>query len=187
MTSRLSSYLGPQFVAALSCLLLFIWPVIGNTAHAAPDTRPSLELPADVVHDKIRGGLLGQIIGNLNGLPHEMKYISEPGNVTEYTPALSDGARTDDDTDLEWVYIVEMQKLDTLLLSPGQITDLWKNKINKSIWCANQYARQLMDIGLEPPLTGSVIFNPWADFNISGQFVCETFALLAPAMPQTAA
>jgi hypothetical protein len=29
--------------------------------------------------------------------------------------------------------------------------------------------------------------NPWADFNISGQFLCETFGLLAPGMPQTAA
>jgi hypothetical protein len=44
-----------------------------------------------------------------------------------------------------------------------------------------------MDIGIDPPLTGSPALNPWADFNISGQFVCETFGLLAPAMPQTAA
>ena len=29
--------------------------------------------------------------------------------------------------------------------------------------------------------------NPWAEFNISGQFICETFGLMAPAMPQTAA
>jgi hypothetical protein len=44
-----------------------------------------------------------------------------------------------------------------------------------------------MDIGFKPPLTGSIVFNPWADFNISGQFVCECFGLLAPCMPQTAA
>jgi hypothetical protein len=44
-----------------------------------------------------------------------------------------------------------------------------------------------MDIGFGPPQTGSIVFNPWADFNISGQFICETFGLLAPAMPQTAA
>jgi hypothetical protein len=31
------------------------------------------------------------------------------------------------------------------------------------------------------------VFNPWADFNISGQFICETFGLIAPAMPQSAA
>jgi len=44
-----------------------------------------------------------------------------------------------------------------------------------------------MDIGIDPPLTGSLVLNPWANFNISGQFVCESFGLVAPAMPQTAA
>ncbi len=145
------------------------------------------EISAEVVRDKIRGGLLGQILGNLNGLPHEMKYIAEPGNVVAYTPALPDGARTDDDTDLEWVYIVEMQQQNRTMLPPERIVRLWKERINDRIWCSNQYARQLMDIGIDPPLTGSIVLNPWADFNISGQFVCETFGLLAPGMPQTAA
>jgi len=44
-----------------------------------------------------------------------------------------------------------------------------------------------MDIGIDPPSTGSLALNPWANFNISGQFVCESFGLVAPAMPQTAA
>src|ERR1035437_3138615 len=66
-------------------------------------------VPADVIRDKIRGGLLGQILGDLNGLAHEMKYIAEPGNVTDYTPSLSDGAWTDDDTDFEWVYVLAME------------------------------------------------------------------------------
>jgi hypothetical protein len=29
--------------------------------------------------------------------------------------------------------------------------------------------------------------NPWAEFNVAGQFLSETFGLMAPAMPQTAA
>ena len=69
-----------------------------------------IEIPAEVLRDKIRGGLLGQILGNLNGLPHEMKYIDEPGNVKENIPSLLDGARTDDDTDFEWVYLYVMQE-----------------------------------------------------------------------------
>ncbi|UCD50008.1 MAG: ADP-ribosylglycohydrolase family protein [Phycisphaerales bacterium] len=147
----------------------------------------TFEIPAERLRDQIRGGLLGQMLGNLNGLPHEMKYIDEPGNVTSYTPALPDGARTDDDTDFEWVYIKVMQDENCLLLPPARIAQLWKERINTRIWCSNQYARQLMDLGLEPPLTGLTLFNPWADFNISGQFICETFGLIAPAMPQTAA
>ena len=152
-----------------------------------PARAETVDVPAEVLRDKIRGGLLGQILGNLNGLPHEMKYIAEPGNVTDYTPALPDGARTDDDTDFEWVYIYVMQAEDRLLLPPQRISRLWKARINQRIWCSNQYARQLMDLGLDPPLTGMSVLNPWADFNISGQFICETFGLIAPGMPQTAA
>jgi hypothetical protein len=147
----------------------------------------TITMPAEVLRDKIRGGLLGQILGNLNGLPHEMKYIAEPGNVTEYTPALPKGAWTDDDTDFEWVYIKVMEDENCLLLPPERISRLWRERINKRIWCSNQYARQLMDLGIDPPLTGLPVFNPWADFNISGQFLCETFGLIAPAMPQRAA
>jgi ADP-ribosylglycohydrolase len=144
-------------------------------------------MSAEMLRDKIRGGLLGEILGNLNGIPHEMQYIHEPGGVTEYVPALPEGARTDDDTDLEWVYLVAMQRHNAIMLPPSVLTGLWKERINTRIWCSNLYARQLMDIGFEPPLTGSIVFNPWAHFNISGQFVCEAFGLMAPGMPRTAA
>ena len=43
-----------------------------------------------------------------------------------------------------------------------------------------------MDLGLTPPYTGYSTFNPCAEFNVSGQFLCETFGLLARGMPQTA-
>jgi hypothetical protein len=103
-----------------------------------------------------------------------------------YTPALPQGARTDDDTDFEWVYIVAMQDEDQILIPHRRIAELWRSRINKGIWCANLYARRLMDLGIEPPLTGSTALNPWAEFNISGQFLCEAFGLISPGMPQTA-
>ncbi len=146
-----------------------------------------IQVPVEEIKDKIRGGLLGQILGNLNGIPHEMKYINEPGNVETYIPSLPNGAWTDDDTDFEWVYICEMQKRGNVFLSSEEITDLWKERINSRIWCSNRFSRYLMDIGITPPLTGNQMINPWAEFNISGQFLCETFGLVAPAMPQTAA
>jgi len=147
----------------------------------------SVELSAETLEDKIRGGLLAQLLGNLNGLAHENKYYDEPGNVEQYTPALAEGARTDDDTDIEWVYLVAMQRSQAAMLGSEEITMLWKRHINDHIWCANLYARQLMNIGIDPPLTGNLALNPWAGFNISGQFICETFGLIAPGMPQTAA
>ena len=175
---------------------LLWYPSINNSAEAgtgpigkenAAGAGRFVEISAEDLEDKIRGGLLAQLLGNLNGLPHENKYYDEPGNVEQYTPALTEGARTDDDTDIEWVYISAMQRDQTVLLGPEQITALWKQHINDHIWCANLYTRQLMDIGIDPPLTGNLALNPWSGFNISGQFVCETFGLIAPGMPQTAA
>lgn len=145
------------------------------------------EIPAVLLEDKIRGGFLGQVLGDLNGLAHEMKYIGEPGDVREYTPALPSGAWTDDDTDVEWPYIVEMQRSGTLLLPYARIAELWRKHINRRIWCSHLYLRQLLDLGIEPPLTGRAEINPWAGFNLSGQFVSESWGLISPGMPRTAA
>ena len=182
------------FVSFAFCLLYYSFINTSTVAETGPigeeivaGAGRFVEISAEDLEDKIQGGLLAQLLGNLNGLPHENKYYNEPGNVEQYTPALADGARTDDDTDIEWVYISAMQRDRTVLLGPGRITALWKQHINDHIWCANLYTRQLIDIGIDPPLTGNLALNPWSGFNISGQFVCESFGLIAPGMPQTAA
>ncbi|MCB0628609.1 MAG: ADP-ribosylglycohydrolase family protein [Saprospiraceae bacterium] len=146
----------------------------------------TVEISAEQLRDKINGGIIGQFFGNLNGLIHENKYFEEPGNVEEYVPDLSDGAFTDDDTDIEFVYIHQMTESGEIMLPYEQIRELWTTSINEHIWCSNRYARNLMEIGFAPPLTGRIAFNPWAVFNISGQFLCEEFALISPGMPQTA-
>jgi len=153
-----------------------------------PAPRPSTAvLPADVVEDKIQGGLLAQIIANLNGLAHENKYLAEPGNVPYYVPSLPEGGRTDDDTDIEWVYLFGIERRREILLPPDEIARLWRTHINRRIWCSHKYLRQLLEVGILPPLTGSAYLNPWAEFNLSGQFVSESWGLIAPGMPQTAA
>jgi len=154
------------------------------TAACAAETW---RVPPARLEDQIRGGLLGHILGDLNGLKHEMKYILTPGDVASYTPELSSGAFTDDDTDVEWVYVLEMERSRTLLVPPARIADLWRRHINRRIWCSHLYLRQLLDLGIEPPLTGSVHLNPWASFNLSGQFVSESWGLISPGMPRTAA
>ena len=70
-----------------------------------------------------------------------MKYIKEPGKVETYTPSLPKGAWTDDDTDIEWVYLAEMQKTGTLYVPEKRIRELWQANMNGGIWCANLYAR----------------------------------------------
>src|SRR5690606_22189441 len=107
---------------------------------------------------------LGQMLGNLNGIQYEFKYIEEPGNLKNYIPSLPNGAHTDDDTDFEWVYIYTMQKRRTVFLPYEEVAALWKERINRNIWCSNRYARHLMDIDFKPPMTGLVSFNPWAEF-----------------------
>jgi hypothetical protein len=154
---------------------------------AAKKSDHLLDIPADVLEDKIRGGFLGQIVGDLNGLKHEMKYILEPGNVQEYTPALPDGGWTDDDTDIEWPYLLEIQQSRNLLIPYSRIAEIWQKHINRRIWCSHLYLRQILDLGIDPPLTGRIEINPWADFNLSGQFVSESWGLISPGMPQTAA
>ncbi len=146
-----------------------------------------ITLSAEMVVDKIRGGMLGMMIGNMNGWPYEFKYYAKHGDVQSYTPSLPNGAQTDDDTDFEWVYIYNMQKTRNAYLPYEDINAYWKKSINKAIWCSNRYSRYLMDLGINSPMTGSVALNPWAEFNVSGQFVSESFGLIAPAMPQTAA
>jgi hypothetical protein len=165
-------------------LAIFLLTVVLRAfAQPDPGTR---ELPDAVLRDRIHGAILGEIFGNLNGLRHEMKYIAEPGNVQTYTPALSQGARTDDDTDIEWIYHIYMEKEGQILLPPEVIVRLWRNHLNRGIWCSNHYVRNLMDLGLEPPTTGRIAINPWAYFNLWGQFGCESFGLMAPGLPETA-
>jgi hypothetical protein len=68
-----------------------------------------------------------------------------------------------------------------------RIPEIWKEHINRRIWCSHLYVRQIMELGIDPPLTGKIEINPWADFNLSGQFVSESWGLISPGMPQTAA
>src|SRR5690606_17858671 len=126
-----------QGMGRCAALALPILLATGNVC--GQEQQSEIFMPRAEVVDKIRGGLLGQILGNLNGLPHEMKYNEEPGNVTNYVPALPEGAWSDDDTDFEWVYVVEMQKNRTPMLTHDQIFNFWKERINNRVWCSNLY------------------------------------------------
>ena len=80
-----------------------------------------------------------------------------------------------------------MDKETTIKLDYARIVEIWKANMNTGIWVANKKARELMDQGVAPPETGSVAHNPFAWYNLSGQFCVESYGLIAPGMPQTAA
>lgn len=127
------------------------------------------------------------LIGGLEGLPHEFRYREHPRDSLPEFTFLAEGARTDDDNDFEWTHLWFMDTEGVIKLPYPRIVEIWKANMNQGIWVANKQARKLMDEGVVPPETGSVARNPHAWYNLSGQFCVESYGLIAPGMPQTAA
>jgi hypothetical protein len=131
---------------------------------------------------------IGQIIGNTYGLCYEFTFIEESGPDSfpyGYTWTLDslrkyNGAFSDDDTDIEYMYLAEMEKHG---IEPGyyQLAEAWKKHVKRKVWCANRVALTLMHAGHYPPVTGSKQFNPqW--MQIDPQLVNEIWAVTAPGM-----
>ncbi len=151
---------------------------------AAPAPR---EISREALLDRIYGGWVGMLIGGLEGLPHEFKYREQPRDTLPEFTFLEKGARSDDDNDFEWTHLWFMDREGVLKLPYPRLVEIWKANMNSGIWVANKKARELMDQGVVPPETGSVARNPHAWYNLSGQFCVESYGLIAPGMPQTAA
>ena len=73
----------------------------------------------DELRDKIAGAWLGQMVGNMYGLPFENKFIEKEGDESKFPFGYSkslvkmeqyDGAFSDDDTDVEYLYLMLMEK-----------------------------------------------------------------------------
>lgn len=154
--------------------------------------------------DKISGFWLGQLVGNYMGLPFENNYVDEPVPVfvdrvythsddatldinrndwRGYIPIFMDaveGAFADDDTDIEFVTLIAVEKYGLDITYP-EITEMWKKHINRRIWVANRTARSLMSKGLIAPDTGRKENNEnW--FQIDPQLVNEIWSAFYPGM-----
>jgi len=68
-----------------------------------------------------------------------------------------------------------------------RLVEIWKANMNSGIWCANEQARKLMDQGMVPPATADPSRNRFAAYNLAGQFCVESYGMIAPGMPRTAA
>lgn len=140
------------------------------------------------LRDKIAGAWIGQMIGNIYGLPHENKYINAPGVEAwpyGYTKNLDKlktykGAFSDDDTDVEYMYLLNMEKYG---YEPTyeNMREAWMFHIRDRVWLANRATLGLMHFGYTPPFTGSKQINPhW--FQIDPQLINEIWAYTAPGM-----
>ena len=169
--------------------LLLLFVVVTSSAYAG---KP-LKISAADLKDKIAGAWIGQMIGNIYGLPHENKYVNAPGPENwpyGYTKNLDklkkyNGAFSDDDTDVEYMYLLQMMKYGPEP-SYAQLRDAWMYHIRDRVWLANRGALGLMHFGYTPPFTGSKNLNPhW--YQIDPQLINEIWAYTAPGMVDYAA
>lgn len=169
-------------VTMLACMAL-------STA-AAQQKRIAL----DELRDKIAGAWLGQMVGNMYGLPFENKFIEKEGDESKFPFGYSkslvkmeqyDGAFSDDDTDVEYLYLMLMEKYGS---EPtyAQMREGWMYHIRDRVWLANRAALGLMHYGYTPPFTGSMESNPhW--YQIDPQLINEIWSYTAPGMVRYAA
>jgi hypothetical protein len=101
---------------------------------------------------------------------------------------------SDDDSDIEYIYLQLMYDSKKPLLSAEQIRDGWlahiykdtetpfktaENKPENFLWVSNQQAFDLMQQNILPPYTGMPAYNPYYDM-IDAQLTTELFGILAP-------
>lgn len=151
-------------------------------------------ISVEQLRDKIAGAWIGQMVGNIYGLPYENKFIEQPGDESQwpwgYAKSLQkmeqyDGAFSDDDTDFEYIYLTLMEKYGS---EPtyAQMRDGWMYHVRDRVWLANRAALGLMHYGYTPPFTGSMESNPhW--YQIDPQLINEIWAYTAPGMTAYAA
>lgn len=93
---------------------------------------------------------------------------------------------SDDDTDVEMIYLEAMREAGTAHLTPAQIRDAWRAHIvpDQFVWVSNRAARRLFDEPIEvlPPSTGLLAANDQA-LMIDAQLTTELFGALAPGRP----
>ena len=155
--------------------------------------RPMVRLSKQEYEEKVYASWLGQIVGNIYGLSYEFQFIDEPGpDDFPYGYGVSlervrevGGAFSDDDTDIEYMYLLQMEK-HGIEPTYEHLANAWKYHVRDKVWVANRSALTLMHAGYSPPITGNRAYNPnW--FQIDPQLVNEIWAVTAPGMLDYAA
>ncbi len=178
-------------------------------SQASMTASPDADAPAEALvitqaelEDKIYAAWLGQLVGNIYGLPHENVHIDEPGpdafpygydfleipyyqthfGSTKMTGVMDafGGAFSDDDTDIEYIYL-RMMEQHGLEPTYAQVRDAWMAHIDNWVWIANRQALAMMHEGFYPPYTGQEQLNP-EFFQIDPQLINEIWAITAPGM-----
>ncbi|MCB1123841.1 MAG: ADP-ribosylglycohydrolase family protein, partial [Verrucomicrobiae bacterium] len=179
-----------------------------STSGWSAETRT---ISQEKLRDKIYGYWIGQLAGNYMGFPFENLYLDEPipididryfdfrdaekfglkmnlNDRRSYTRIMADamgGAWSDDDTDIEFVTLHALEKYG-LDLNYAEITEMWKQHINRFIWSASRKARDLMEEGMLPPATGARENNEYW-YRITSQLMNEIWGVIYPGITHKAA
>lgn len=191
-------------------------------------SKNHLAVDRERYREQLRGFWLGLSIGNWTGLVTEMDKIGpttgrfytrddwgkpdQPsiwgqGVPSELSPTIDWVLRgpdevwgSDDDSDIEFIYLQLLKDASSPLLTPEQIRRGWLRHIYSDadtphrtkegqpenfLWVSNQQAFDLMQRGLLPPSTGKLPLNPHYDM-IDAQLTTELFGALAPGRPDIA-
>lgn len=175
-------------------LVVALWAAVILSACAVPSEDLEFKkISVEEYRDKVYGSWLAQCIGNIYGLPHENRYIDEPGpesfpyGYRRNLEALKriNGVFSDDDTDIEYMYLLAMERHGpepTL----AELAAMWKYHVRNRVWLANRAAVAAINYGFTPPLTGDKRLNPhW--FQIDPQLINEIWSVTAPGMVPYAA
>jgi len=181
-------------IALLACVLGVI-PGAVPAGASVPSQAATRQLSRADYAGRLQAMWLGQAIANWTGLATEGDRQNPPFYTDEdwgRAPqqglpidfVFQDPWLSDDDTDIEYLYMHLIQEHDTLLLSPEQIAAGWVQHVNDSIWGGTP-ERQWMQWGALPPVTGMAAVNETYLMN-TAQLVTEAFGALAPGLPDQA-
>lgn len=170
----------------------------GFVAASATMAQPGRTLSRSDYADRLRAMWLGECIANWTGLRTEGARIAPPFFTDADWGTTPPGGQhidfvlnqdpwlADDDTDVEYVYLHKMSKVQRSLLTPDEIRDAWLLHMDTNyLWVSNLQAWTLMGRGVRPPMTGQPVANELWAF-IDAQLTTEFFGALCPGMPEEA-
>lgn len=153
----------------------------GNITFSETETSV-VTLNRDDIYDKIFGGWAGANWGIYAGLDTECVYNDQPSPETEIEWLLGDAYCTDDDTNVEYMFLHMMEVYGVNDISYDDFAEEFLFHCQNYVWCANLEARELMRSGVLPPMSGQKQYNSqWSA--IDAQIESEIFGMTAPGNP----
>jgi hypothetical protein len=175
-------------LSLLSIILLFVFSINANNTTKALN---EFKISKTELHNKIKGGWAGQVIGCTYGGPTEFKWNGTM--IGDHVPIPWDDSRMlwyyenapglydDVYMDLTFVDVFEKYGLD----APDSLHALAFANAGYRLWHANQAARYNILNGIMPPASGHWKNNPHAD-DIDFQIEADFAGLMAPGMVNSA-